>query len=130
MANIIEPLKMCIDENIPTIATKARAYTFQLDAVVAKVNQCIEKVNDMASGNLPDVTQVDNNKILRVVNGQWELSSSLSGVEGQLTALTLDEVNLTLDVRVLQNQMNAIYDDMLQLGTLLQTIVTGDIGGE
>ena len=129
---MIDKLKMYSSGNIPTIATKALAETIQLEAVVAKVNQVVDKINEIVEGGgaLPEVTPVDSGYIVRVdENGVWVKNNSLTALETYVDSLNTRVGNHEISIMQLELQMNNLYGDIQTLGTVLSSIVTGDIGG-
>ena len=116
------------NQAIPAVYGDSLSYTQQVAYLQAKINEIIDTVNEtVLGGALPTVTAGDNGKIVEVIEGAWQLSTSLLEVLGRLNTLEGSLTGTQADVVVLQRQMASILDDIVQLTATLVQINQGDV---
>ena len=94
--------------------------------------QVLKNTEDIASllNNpfvLPEVSELDNGKILQVLNGEWAKSSGLTTLAATVTSIGNTVIQSAADIAILQSQMNDIIGDLITLTATLTAINQGAV---
>lgn len=119
------------NQAIPAVYGDSMSYTQQVAYLTYMINKIITTINEtILGGTLPEVGVGDNGKIVEVINGAWELSSSMIETLGRLDALESGLTDTNANVTVLQRQMASLLDDVVELTATLLQINAGDVEPE